>query len=141
MLNQKTVPFLKEMKEKGYGVIARMPLQFGLLTGKFDEGVSFSANDHRKNRLTTEVVEKTKNELKPVWDLCQKYSCTKTQLALSYILCYPAVSTVIPGIRNPQQVALNTTGLFALSTEDRMLIEELGETKLLEVMDLIKQQG
>jgi len=36
---------------------------------------------------------------------------------------------------------LNTTGLFALSTEDRMLIEELGETKLLEVMDLIKQQG
>ena len=94
-----------------------------------------------EKRVTKEVIDKTNSALKPVWDLCQKYSCTKTQLALSYILCYPAVSTVIPGIRNHQQVALNTTGLFALSTEDRMLIEELGETKLLEVMDLIKQQG
>ncbi len=48
MLNQKAVPFLHEMKQNGYGVIARMPLQFGLLTGKFDKGVSFPDNDHRK---------------------------------------------------------------------------------------------
>ena len=141
MLNQKTVPFLNEMNEKGYGVIARMPLQFGLLTGKFDNGVSFPDNDHRKKRVTKEVIDKTNSALKPVWDLCQKYSCTKTQLALSYILSYPAVSTVIPGIRNPQQVALNTTDLFTLSADDIKLIEELGETKLLEVMDLIKKQG
>lgn len=141
MINQNIVPFLNEMEEKGYGVIARMPLQFGLLTGKFDNGVSFPDNDHRKKRVTKEVIDKTNSALKPVWDLCQKYSCTKTQLALSYILSYPAVSTVIPGIRNPQQVSLNTTGLFAISTDDRRLIEELGETKLLEVMGLIKQQG
>lgn len=141
MLNQKTVPFLNEMKESGYGVIARMPLQFGLLTGKFDNGVSFPDNDHRKKRVTKEVIDKTNSALKPIWNLCENYSCTKTQLALSYILSYPAVSTVIPGIRNPQQVALNTTGLFTLSVDDRKLIEELGETKLLEVMDLIKQQG
>ncbi|MEO5947971.1 MAG: aldo/keto reductase [Chitinophagaceae bacterium] len=141
MLNQKTVPFLKDMKERGYGVIARMPLQFGLLTGKFDEGVSFPDNDHRKKRVTKEVIEKMNEELKPVWDLCKKYSCTKTQLALSYILSYEAVSTVIPGIRNPKQVELNTSGLFSLSSNDRVMIEELGNTKLLEVMDLIKQQG
>lgn len=141
ILNQKCVPFLNAMHEKGYGVIARMPLQFGLLTGKFDNSVSFPDNDHRKKRVTKEVIDKTNSALKPIWDLCENYSCTKTQLALSYILSYPAVSTVIPGIRNPQQVALNTTGLFTLSADDRMLIEELGETKLLEVMDLIKQQG
>lgn len=141
ILNQKTVPFLKTIKEKGYGVIARMPLQFGLLTGKFDTGVSFPENDHRKKRVTKEVVEKTNNELQSVWDLCKKYSCTKTQLALSYILSYPEVSTVIPGIRNPKQVELNTTGLFNLSPEDRLLIEQLGNTSLIEVMELIKLQG
>ena len=141
IINQKTVPFLNEMKEKGYGVIARMPLQFGLLTGKFDNGVSFPDNDHRKKRVTKEVIDKTNEELKQVWDLCKNYSCTKTQLALSYIISYDAVSTVIPGIRNPLQVEQNTTGLFPLSSKDRELIEALGNTKLLEVMDLIKQQG
>jgi aryl-alcohol dehydrogenase-like predicted oxidoreductase len=34
--------------EKGFGIIARMPLQFGLLTGKFDNSTSFSNTDHRK---------------------------------------------------------------------------------------------
>jgi aryl-alcohol dehydrogenase-like predicted oxidoreductase len=48
ILNQKALPIIKDAKKNGYGVIARMPLQFGLLTGKFDHGVSFSANDHRK---------------------------------------------------------------------------------------------
>ena len=141
MLNQKAVPFLHEMKQNGYGVIARMPLQFGLLTGKFDTGVSFPDNDHRKKRVTKEVVEKTNNELQPVWDLCKNYACTKTQLALSYILSYPEVSTVIPGIRSPKQVELNTTGLFTLSPDDRSLIEQLGKTSLVEVMELIQQQG
>ncbi len=141
ILNQKSVPFLTTMQKKGYGVIARMPLQFGLLTGKFDAGVSFPDNDHRKKRVTNEVIEKANHELKPIWDLCANYSCTKTQLALSYILSYPEVSTVIPGIRNPKQVELNTTGLFSLTSQDKMLIEQLGITKLMEVMELIQQQG
>lgn len=141
ILNQKTVPFLSIMKEKGYGVIARMPLQFGLLTGKFDTGVSFPDNDHRKKRVTNEVIEKANKELKSIWELCTNYSCTKTQLALSYILSYPEVSTVIPGIRNPKQVQLNTTGLFTLASQDKMLIEQFGTTKLMEVMELIQLQG
>ncbi len=141
ILNQKAIPILNDMKKKGYGVIARMPLQFGLLTGKFDNGASFPDNDHRKKRLTKEVIENANTELKPVWDLCQKYSCTKTQLALSYILSYEAVSTVIPGIRNPEQVESNTSGLFNLSSKDKELIEEIGKTKLLEVMGMIQQQG
>ena len=36
ILNQKALPILEKANKDGYGVIARMPLQFGLLTGKFD---------------------------------------------------------------------------------------------------------
>ena len=36
ILNQKALPILEKANKNGYGVIARMPLQFGLLTGKFD---------------------------------------------------------------------------------------------------------
>lgn len=103
IINQKALPLLKTAAGKGYGIIARMPLQFGLLTGKFDTHVHFSNNDHRKNRLTKEVIDATLTATEPVWKLCSKYNCSKTQLALSYILSYKEVSTIIPGIRTPEQ--------------------------------------
>ena len=141
LLNQKTLPLLKRSAEGGYGIIVRMALQFGLLTGKFDNEANFSANDHRKNRLTKDVIDASNNALIPVWALCKKYNCTKTQLALSYILSYPEVSTIIAGIRTAEQVQLNTTGLFHLDDDDRLLIEQLGATDFDQVMDIIKKQG
>jgi len=141
LLNQKAMELLPKAAAKGYGIIARMPLQFGLLTGKFDSGVAFSVNDHRKNRLVTPVIEAANTALEPVWELCSKNQCSKTQLALSYILSYPEVSTIIPGIRTAEQVKLNTEGLFRLQPDDRLLIEELGKGELLAVMKLIQLQG
>jgi len=141
LLNQKTLPLLKSSSENGYGIIVRMGLQFGLLTGKFDNGVNFSANDHRKNRLTKDVIDASNNALNPVWALCKKYNCSKTQLALSYILSYPEISTIIAGIRTAEQVQLNTTGLFQLDSDDRSVIEQLGTTDFVQVMHLIQKQG
>ena len=139
LLNQKTLPLLKQSAENGYGAIVRMALQFGLLTGKFDKAAAFSANDHRKNRLTREVIDTS--ALGPVWQLCKKYNCSKTELALSYILSYPAVSTIIAGIRTPEQVKLNTSGLLQLDEADMKMIEELGRADFIRVMNLIQQQG
>jgi len=141
LLNQKTLPLLKSSAENGYGIIVRMALQFGLLTGKFDKEANFSANDHRKNRLTKEVIDVSNRSLEPVWTLCKKYNCTKTQLALSYILSYPEVSTIIAGIRTAEQVQLNTTGLFQLDQPEMEMIKSLGETDFVQVMKLIQQQG
>ena len=141
LLNQKALPLLRKSSETGYGIIVRMALQFGLLTGKFDARVDFSSNDHRKNRLTKEVIGTSNNALKPVWALCEKYSCTKTQLALSYILSYAEVSTIIAGIRTAEQVQLNTTGLFQLEKLDMLMVEQLGQTDFTAVMDLILKQG
>ncbi len=141
LLNQKVLPLLKRSSENGYGVIVRMALQFGLLTGKFDTKADFSSNDHRKNRLTKEVIDACNDALNIVWALCEKYNCTKTQLALSYILSYTEVSTIIAGIRTAEQVHLNTTDLFQLEKEDMNLIEQLGQTDFKAVMDLIKKQG
>jgi aryl-alcohol dehydrogenase-like predicted oxidoreductase len=141
LLNQKTLPLLKRSEENGYGIIVRMALQFGLLTGKFDKAAEFSANDHRKNRLTREVIDTSNSALETVWQLCKKYNCSKTELALSYILSYSAVSTIIAGIRTAEQVQQNTNGLFKLDDADMKMIEELGKTDFVTVMNLIQQQG
>lgn len=141
ILNQKALPLIKASAARGYGIIARMPLQFGLLTGKFDNGISFSPNDHRRNRVTPAIVEACTKALEPVWALCNKYGCTKTQLALSYILSYPEVSVVIPGIRTAAHATDNTSGLFKLEMKDRELIEELGETEFGVIMEMIRSRG
>ena len=141
ILNQKALPVLQKATEAGYGIIARMPLQFGLLTGKFDESSTFPSNDHRNKRLTKEIITSSTQLLQPVWKLCDKYGITKTQLALSYILSYPGVSTVIPGIRTKEHVINNTSGLARLPDEDRQWIERLGGTDLLPLLDMIQKQG
>ena len=106
------------------GVIARMPLQFGLLTGKFDHDSRFSGADHRSVRLPAAFITQANNALQPIWSIAEKYHVTKTAFSLSYILSYGEVSTVIPGMRTADQVLQNVAGLTSLSAEDRIEIEE-----------------
>jgi aryl-alcohol dehydrogenase-like predicted oxidoreductase len=141
ILNQRALPVAKEASAKGYGIIARMPLQFGLLTGKFHAESKFAMNDHRSNRLTREVISTSLRALNTVWDLCDKYEVTKGQLALSYVLSYDQVSTVIPGIRTPEHARENTTGLVRLSDDELKMIESLGKTEFVPVLRLIQQHG
>lgn len=141
LINQKALPVIKQAAKNGYGIIARMPLQFGLLTGKFDVKTTFAENDHRKKRLSKEVIEKSLEALEPIWKLCMKYQINKTQLALSYILSYSEISTVIPGIRTPKHVTDNTSGLIKLDAKDIQTIEEYGKNELEELMKLIQAQG
>ena len=141
ILNQRALPVMQRANRSGYGVVVRMPLQFGLLTGKFDIDSTFPGNDHRHNRLTKEVILNSNEALKPVWELCKKYSMTNTQLALSYVLSYPEISTIIPGIRTPEHVAGNTKGLIRLDDADLEMIEDLGKTSFVSVMELIQKQG
>jgi aryl-alcohol dehydrogenase-like predicted oxidoreductase len=141
LLNQRALPIVKNAVDKGYGVIARMPLQFGLLTGKFDKGVSFPENDHRKGRLTEELVKNSTHALEQVWQLCEKYNCSKTALALSYILSYDAVSTVIPGIRTVQHVKDNTSGLVALQEQDVSMIENSFGVQFSDIVNAMEKLG
>ena len=140
LINQKSLSIIKKAATSGNGIIVRMPLQFGLLTGKFDHGVNFAENDHRKKRLSMELVNICNAHLQPIWLLCKKYGISKTELALSYILSYPEVSNIISGIRTAHQAEMNTNGLVKLSQEDITFIEEKGRVELSSLMDLIQKQ-
>jgi aryl-alcohol dehydrogenase-like predicted oxidoreductase len=142
IINQRALPIVKNANKKGYGIIARMPLQFGLLTGKFSAAVNFSADDHRSFRFNEDIL---KNALKileeKIWPLCNKYNISKTSLALSYILSYDGVSTVIPGIRTAQHAIDNTKGIKKLVPEDVALIENIFTTDFAAVVNLMEKQG
>jgi aryl-alcohol dehydrogenase-like predicted oxidoreductase len=142
IINQKALDLIKLAAAKGYGIIARMPLQFGLLTGKFDENTHFSKDDHRHFRLTPEALANALSILRnEVWPLGEKEGIAKTSLALSFIAGIEAISTIIPGIRTPEHVAQNTADIKTLSPETMEALFSLGKKEMQPLMQLMEQIG
>ncbi len=142
IINQRARGIMQMATENNYGVIARMPLQFGLLTGKFTGNEIFSPDDHRSFRFNKKILVDALAALEQlIWPLCQNYGISKTSLALSYILSYDAVSTVIPGIRTAQHAIDNTTGIIQLTKDDLALIEKAFITHFAAVVNLMEVQG
>jgi aryl-alcohol dehydrogenase-like predicted oxidoreductase len=123
--------FFEQARRRDVGVIVRVPLASGLLTGKFSRDTSFSPDDHRAfNRhgeqfdvgetfagvdyeLGLEVVEELR-ALVPE-------GATLAQLALRWILSFEAVSTVIPGAKSPEQARANAEAAALRPLDDETL--------------------
>ncbi len=129
------------MNEKGYGIIARMPLQFGLLSGKFTSATQFDETDHRSFRLTPEIIHTANNILQKIWPIADKYSINKALLAVSFILSFPEISTVIPGIRTVNQAIANAQSPVQLKEEEKQLIIQLFKSDLQSLLQLAQLQG
>ncbi len=95
-------------QQYGIGVIVRIPLLFGLLTGKFNRDTRFGENDHRRMNLSSKKLYRylTKlDDLEPVFEEHPGFS--KAQVSLAFCLNHPACHTVIPGGKTPEQVIDN----------------------------------
>ena len=87
-------------------------------------------------RLPPDKLSKSLKYLEDIWPLADKYGISKTSFSMSYILSYPAVSTVIPGIKTPRQAELNTIDLVRLHTEDKRLVADAYDNKLYQLVDV-----
>jgi aryl-alcohol dehydrogenase-like predicted oxidoreductase len=108
---------LPAAREAGVGIVARVPLASGLLSGRYDERTEFAADDHRNfNRrgeqfdvgetfagVPYEVGLAAVSELRELLDDGRSLA----QFALRWVIDQPGVSTVIPGARNPEQARAN----------------------------------
>ncbi len=101
------------------GIIARVPLASGLLTGKITAGTVFAANDHRNYNRHGEAfdvgetfsgvdIEAGLVALAEIQAVLPEGE-TLTSLALRFCCSHPAVSTVIPGAKTPAQVRDNAS--------------------------------
>lgn len=101
----------------GVGIIARVPLASGLLSGRYSTTTTFAANDHRNYNRTgaafdvgeTFSVVDFETGLAAVAELTDALpdGFTLPQAALRWIVDQPGVTTVIPGARNPDQARGN----------------------------------
>jgi myo-inositol catabolism protein IolS len=93
-------------QKQNLGVLARVPLASGYLSGKYQPGATFSADDVRSKHdseetaiLLKQVEEIHKNEVPE--------GVPMATWALAWVLRHPAVTAVIPGCKTPEQVELN----------------------------------
>lgn len=134
--------FFDEAKRRRVGILARVPLASGMLTGKMTPQTEFSSDDHRNFNRQGEsfdmgetfsgvdyetglrAVEELRKILPP--------GATMAQLALRWILMFDAVSCVIPGAKRPSQVVDNMAAaeLPELNTVQMAKVNEVYDTMI-----------
>ena len=90
------------------GVIVRVPFDEGALTGKFSADKEFNGDDFRSKYFAGDRLTLTVARVQQIEQDIADTGLTMAQVALKFVLAHPAVSTVIPGIRNVRQAKMNT---------------------------------
>jgi aryl-alcohol dehydrogenase-like predicted oxidoreductase len=114
---------LPTAKEKGYGIIARVPLASGLLTGKFRIDSVFPSDDIRQNFLTPRRLQEALERVDETKSIIGGTSRSLAEGALRFVLANEAISTTIPGARNTRQVEMNAAAIEGSLSSD--ILEKL----------------
>jgi aryl-alcohol dehydrogenase-like predicted oxidoreductase len=123
---------LPKAAEQDVGIIVRLPLASGLLTGKFDKTSVFEATDHRNYNRDGEAFSVGETfsgvpfdrgiELVAELKGLAPEGMPMSQFALRWILDHPQVSTVIAGVSRPEQIGDNVA-----ASEQRSLFPALSK--------------
>ncbi|XXT15247.1 aldo/keto reductase [Sorangium sp. So ce429] len=134
--------FFPEAKRRQVGILARLPLSSGLLTGKMSAATTFAADDHRNFNREGAAFDKGETfsgvdynlglgvveELRPLVPA----GVSMAAWTMRWILMEDAVTCVIPGAKRPDQVDQNTSAadLPALPQEAMAKIREIYDRRL-----------
>ena len=131
----------KKAAEKNVGIIVRVPLASGLLTGKYDQRTTFGPNDHRTFNRNGEAFDKGEtfsgvdyntgvraaNRLKK-----ELGTDNLAAIALRWILMHPEVSVIIPGASRPEHIVSNVKAseLPALSEKEMQTVRSIYDEEI-----------
>jgi aryl-alcohol dehydrogenase-like predicted oxidoreductase len=108
ILNQQPAEQLFPMaRQKDYGLIVRVPLASGLLSGKYTAETTFGVNDVRQNFMTPRRLQEAMEKIAEVKGIVTGSTKSLAEAALKFCLADDVVSTVIPGARNARQAESN----------------------------------
>jgi aryl-alcohol dehydrogenase-like predicted oxidoreductase len=125
---------LPAAQEAGVGIITRVPLASGLLSGRYHENTTFAPDDHRNYNRNGEKFDIGETfsgvDFSTGLEAVRRLSslvpegATMAQFALRWIIDQPGVSVVIPGARSPEQARANAAaaGLEPLNDEQLAVV-------------------
>ena len=138
--------FFGQAKQRKVGILARVPLASGLLTGKMKADTKFEADDHRGFNRHGESFDRGETfsgvdyqtGLQTVEELraLVPQGMSLSQFALRWILMFDAVTCAIPGARNPAQAEQNvqTVDLPALSDATMSTVKAIYDSRIRELV-------
>jgi aryl-alcohol dehydrogenase-like predicted oxidoreductase len=133
---------LPAARAAGVGIIARVPLASGLLSGRYTHETSFAADDHRTFNRHGEAFDAGETfsgvDFDTGVDAAREFAAlapagaTPAQAALRWVIQQPGVSTVIPGARNAAQAEQNaaSAALPPFSDADLAAIADLYDRRI-----------
>jgi aryl-alcohol dehydrogenase-like predicted oxidoreductase len=105
-------------KKNGVGIVVRVPLASGLLTGKFKPAHRFARDDNRSNYMNEQRMQEALSKVDRLKEMTVATGFTLPQIALAFLLKFDAISSVIPGAKNINQVQQNVSASdLELSTQ------------------------
>jgi aryl-alcohol dehydrogenase-like predicted oxidoreductase len=133
---------LPAAQQAGVGIIARVPLASGLLSGRYTHDTTFGADDHRAYNRHGEAFDVGETfsgiDFDAGVDAAREFAdllpsgVSPATAALRWVIQQPGVTTVIPGARNVRQVRDNASAadLAALPDETLRAISELYDQRI-----------
>jgi aryl-alcohol dehydrogenase-like predicted oxidoreductase len=107
LLEQDAADVFSKAKAAGVGVISRVPLKRGLLSGRFDEHATFVEGDRRRNILAPDKLPAMVARVRRISEIVADYGRPLAEVAICFCVSNPDVSVTIPGIRTPEQARAN----------------------------------
>jgi aryl-alcohol dehydrogenase-like predicted oxidoreductase len=107
LLEQEAAGVFSKAKAAGVGVISRVPLKRGLLSGRFDEQTNFVEGDRRRNIFAPDKLPAMVARVKRIAEVVRDYGRPLAEVAVRFCVSNPDVSLTIPGIRTPEQARAN----------------------------------
>jgi aryl-alcohol dehydrogenase-like predicted oxidoreductase len=117
VLEQEPEGVFAKAKAAGVGVISRVPLKRGFLSGRFDETYKFVDGDRRSSILSAEAMRKFQARLDRLRSVAADLGSSPAEVAIRFCVSNPDVSTVLPGIRTPEQARANAASWKPLPPE------------------------
>jgi len=107
LLNRSAGDAFASASAAGVGVISRVPLNRGFLSGRFGEDAVFTQDDTRRRSLTPENLRKHRAALDGLTATATAMGLSPAALAIRFCVSNPNVSCVIPGVRTAAQARDN----------------------------------
>jgi aryl-alcohol dehydrogenase-like predicted oxidoreductase len=107
LLDQEADGVFAKASAAGVGVISRVPLKRGLLSGRIDEQTHFVEVDRRRNILAPDKLPAMVARVKRIAEVVSDYGRPLAEVAVRFCVSNPNVSLTIPGIRTPEQARAN----------------------------------
>ncbi len=117
LLEQQPAAVFAKAHAAGIGVIARVPLKRGMLSGRFNEQTTFADTDLRGRILSADKMPAMVTKVQQIETAAASVGRPLAEIAMRFCISNPHIAVTIPGVRTPEQARSNAAACEPLPAD------------------------